>query len=905
MARLIGNVDATGSLSTSVPAPVSDTSSVKLYMPFDVDVQDDSASAHSFTASGGAAVSTTQSKFGSKSLYLDGDAKLETSASSDFTFGTNNFTFEGFMYCTTYGELISCFNGSHPYTGFTLSTNFNNTGKLELFMSDGSGYQTTTSTETYPQNEWVHFACVRAGAEILFFKNGALNGTVALTRSPQNSNNVLRIGASNNGTGNRFFAGYLDDLRITNGVALYTSSFVPPSQAVGASLSGTNETNSTTGLTSIYLPFDVDLDDDSPNSHSVSANGNAAISATQAKFGGKSLALDGSGDSLSLSHTSTLQMDSLDFTIEAWVYISAHKSFNYIFSYSYPLQLVVDSNGNLEIYVNDTDNSTSYLSVIGSTALSTGTWHHIAAIRSGSSLQLFVDGAADGSTSISFNLATPTAFTPRIGDWGDGGYSFNGYIDDLRILKGFAKYTASFTPPTSAVTATVSQTRNDLAVLYLPFDDGLEDEARNHSVTANGNAAISATQAKFGGKSLALDGSGDYLTIPHSGDFEFGDDVFTIEFWMRASATNGDRIIYNKRANNGTYGSIYIAVKDGDIVAGATSNGSAWNLISVNTAFGSVSTNTWYHVAVVREADKKFKGYLDGVATTLSTNTAAIAANTTDVHIGGDTNTNYFSGYLDDFMISKFAKTFSAAPTAASNGEVFGTTTDSRTFSSVWNLNSAVVAENFKAGNWPTVPIPIAWDTTNVGSSVVISNSNLTATISSSNSGWDETAAISLGGHASGKIYFEATISGTTGSGYFRLGVVQNKGSATLTEIQTIYAENWDSNAPAYANKSENRSLYNGGEVFDGSDEPADGDVFMWALDIDNARAYFGLNGSFDLSFDPVNGTGGYDISGLPGYNATDPWHIFFQNLVSTSAPTLRTASEAQYLPSGYTYWGT
>ena len=107
MARLIGNVDATGSLSTSVPAPVSDTSSVKLYMPFDVDVQDDSASAHSFTASGGAAVSTTQSKFGSKSLYLDGDAKLETSASSDFTFGTNNFTFEGFMYCTTYGELIS------------------------------------------------------------------------------------------------------------------------------------------------------------------------------------------------------------------------------------------------------------------------------------------------------------------------------------------------------------------------------------------------------------------------------------------------------------------------------------------------------------------------------------------------------------------------------------------------------------------------------------------------------------------------------------------------------------------------------------------------------------------------------------------------------------------------------
>ena len=108
-----------------------------------------------------------------------------------------------------------------------------------------------------------------------------------------------------------------------------------------------------------------------------------------------------------------------------------------------------------------------------------------------------------------------------------------------------------------------------------------------------------------------------------------------------------------------------------------------------------------------------------------------------------------------------------------------------------------------------------------------------------------------------------------------------------------------------YGNKSENRSLYNGGQVFDNSHSPANGDVFMWALDIDNARAYFGHNGSFDLSFDPVNGTGGYDISGLPGYNATDAWHILFQNNSSTGAPTLRTASEAQYLPSGYSYWGT
>jgi hypothetical protein len=70
------------------------------------------------------------------------------------------------------------------------------------------------------------------------------------------------------------------------------------------------------------------------------------------------------------------------------------------------------------------------------------------------------------------------------------------------------------------------------------------------------------------------------------------------------------------------------------------------------------------------------------------------------VHIGGDTNTNYFSGYLDDFMISRFAKTFSAAPTAASGGEVIDVATDTRTYASVFSLRSQYTEK--AAGNWPT-----------------------------------------------------------------------------------------------------------------------------------------------------------------------------------------------------------
>ena len=700
MARLIGNVDATGSLSTSVPAPATNTSSVKLYMPFDVDVQDDSVSAHSFTASGGAAVSTTQSKFGGKSLYLDGNAKLETSASSDFTFGTNNFTFEGFMYCTTYGELISCFNGSHPYTGFTLSTNFNNTGKLELFMSDGSGYQTTTSTETYPQNEWVHFACVRAGAEILFFKNGLLNGTVALTRNPQNSNNYLRIGASNNGTGNRFFAGYLDDLRITNGLALYTQSFVPPSQAVGSSLTGTNETNSTTGFTEVYLPLDTNTNDATAN---YTITGTASVSSALAKFGGGSALFNTGTTHLTASGSQNAMAFTGPFTIEMWVYQTASPSGG-----GYTIAGAHNGSGWLlqlkptttRFYITG-----SNLAVFSET-LTNNTWYHLAVVReeSGGVVKFYLDGTLK-ATSASTPSTMPSNSDLFIGAYRSGSNSqnFKGYIDDFRILN-FAKYTSNFTPPTSAATTTVSQTRNDLAVLYMPFDDSLEDKARNHPVTANGNAAISATQAKFGGKSLFIDASGDYLTVESNGDFKFGTNDFSISMFIRPDTINTS-------ASAGSYA----AILDYDA---STLNGAHFTLHQKNqtliwvvqssiglTTSNCLTANTWHHVAVVRSS-----GTTSIIVDGNTVGSFSDAQNYTDtvtrsLYVGKQNiaNTRRFDGYIDDLLIvNGFAMNFAAAPTAASGGEVIGTTTDTRTFSSVWNLNSAEVTEAFKAGTWPS-----------------------------------------------------------------------------------------------------------------------------------------------------------------------------------------------------------
>lgn len=80
--------------------------------------------------------------------------------------------------------------------------------------------------------------------------------------------------------------------------------------------------------------------------------------------------------------------------------------------------------------------------------ITTGSWYHVAFVRSNSTVYLFVNGTAVGSPGThtdSYNLST-TSMT--IGSQG-ANYYYNGYIQDLRVTKGYARYTANFTPPTA------------------------------------------------------------------------------------------------------------------------------------------------------------------------------------------------------------------------------------------------------------------------------------------------------------------------------------------------------------------------------------------------------------------------------------------------------------------------
>ncbi len=214
--------------------------------------------------------------------------------------------------------------------------------------------------------------------------------------------------------------------------------------------------------TELLLPFDgangaTTTSDLSDSNISVTFNGNAQLSTAQSKFGGSSLYLDGGTSSgVSIASNSGLSLSG-DFTIEMWIKTSTTSSdtnTRRIFQTG-PLGAATDLG---LILGNSSATFSGYISLHTSTWRINGSidaaddnWNHVAIIRSGSGVKLFVNGNQSGST-----WTTSQDFSSGGSAGIDLGYNsansvarYVGYIDDFRITKGIARYTSSFTPPTT------------------------------------------------------------------------------------------------------------------------------------------------------------------------------------------------------------------------------------------------------------------------------------------------------------------------------------------------------------------------------------------------------------------------------------------------------------------------
>lgn len=368
------------------------------------------------------------------SAYFDGSGDYLVTASNVSAIGTGDFTFETWVYPTSISDFKYLFSidGDNNF-----SLVLNNNSYTPYFYA---GSLIILSSKDLIGNQWNHIALVRNGSasnNLVLYVNGESGGSATFTANV--TAGLATISARAAGTP-YFLQGYQSGLRLTSN-AVYTSAFTPPSSPPTA-ISGTelllNFTNA-----GIY---------DSTGFNVLETVGNAQIDTTTVKYGTGAMKFDGSGDYCVGPNQPWINFGSGDLTIECWV------RFNSVAS----TQMFVSSNYNASTGAGGwtfgyrADNTTLIFSVnanvqYGKTwSPSIDTWYFVTVCREGTSLRFFVDGTQIGTTSTSSdNISGAT--TLMVGSNLTTPQYLNGYIDDLRITKGVARYTSNFTVPSKAL----------------------------------------------------------------------------------------------------------------------------------------------------------------------------------------------------------------------------------------------------------------------------------------------------------------------------------------------------------------------------------------------------------------------------------------------------------------------
>jgi hypothetical protein len=378
--------------------------------------------------------------------YFDGTGDyLTVPASTNLSLGSSDFTIELWWYPTGFsadGEIFSMSSSggaSRCYSMYTTSSN----GKLEAYAGSGGGSWdiiNALNMGTYVRNQWNHIAFTRSGSTFNTYLNGVRISTTTSSGTLGSAN--LGIGANNAG-GGVIPASYMS-ARTIKGTALYTGSTYTVPTTPFTAVTNTN----------LLLNFTNAGIFDSAAKNDLETVGNAQVSTTQAKFGTTSMYFDGSGDGLIGPVSNLFDFGSGDFCVEFWANIPSTSGTGYFVSVwedaggsdansSWLIRL--NNNGTLITHLTQ---GSSTFNTLASGTLSTNTWFHCAYTRSGNTIYLFIDGVLAQSASVSGAMNTVVRAL-RVG-YQSGGSVLTGYLDDLRITKGYARYTANFTPPAAA-----------------------------------------------------------------------------------------------------------------------------------------------------------------------------------------------------------------------------------------------------------------------------------------------------------------------------------------------------------------------------------------------------------------------------------------------------------------------
>ena len=390
------------------------------------------------------------------SAYLDGTGDyLSLPSNAAFQFPINgSFTIECWVRLTTTGVYQYAYSAGTATGATDLYFGVYNTNVMAFVVSSGLGVGSylALGTTALVANTWYHIAVTRSTSTVRFFLNGAAE-TIASTSGTSSVAMPSAAGPAYVGTyfgTASFLNGYISNLRVVNGTAVYTAAFTPPTAPLTA------VTN-----TALLLNFTNGAIYDNAELNNLETVGTAQISTSVFKYGTGSMKFNGTSDVLQAPNNTAFAFGTGDFTVEMWVYpTSSLASGPYVW---HKMNGAGGTNPGVGWYIETYGTSIVFGSNTSSTpgvgisanfayTLTLNAWTYLAFTRVGSVLTLYVNGVQQTPQTITnANLSADNSFPVQLGGW--TAYSttyFPGYIDDLRITKGVARYTATFTPPAAA-----------------------------------------------------------------------------------------------------------------------------------------------------------------------------------------------------------------------------------------------------------------------------------------------------------------------------------------------------------------------------------------------------------------------------------------------------------------------
>jgi hypothetical protein len=430
----------------------------------------------------GTTPATTQNPFGNYYASFNGSNQALTIAPTTVFNGMSsvNCTFEAWIYprayVPTWTNIITRWgNGG---MSFQLSLYQN----IPRFSGNYGGY--VTGTTTLSSNQWYHVAVVYNGSNsnATIYVNGVSEGSSRLSDGLGDTDGTVNvaIGAYND-LNREWYNGYISNLRIVKGVAVYTGSFTPPISPLTATQSSGTNIAAITGTSTILLTCQyAELFDASTNHLAITNNGSTRTYLTD-NFSGivSNVNIAQKNYSLSLNNTASGQYVTLpsnqsafsfgtgDFTIECWVYMNSLARRTIIDSSN-----ASDATGTgrylLEITAAGAVNLTTLAGtvILGGGTLAALTWYHVALVRASSVTKIYVNGTQVATVSDTTTYTVGTVSRPIIGvnGYDASSYPMSGYISNLRVVKGVAVYTGAFTPPTTPLKASQSSGTNIAAI---------------------------------------------------------------------------------------------------------------------------------------------------------------------------------------------------------------------------------------------------------------------------------------------------------------------------------------------------------------------------------------------------------------------------------------------------------